>query len=81
MKKLTVVLLLLLTCAIQKKPTPYDFICFLPDGEGGETNTMSGRISDLKTQDGLLMFRGPDGKKVVFSNIKCVFKEVEASKN
>lgn len=66
---------LVITCVNQKRQTVwYDFICWLPDGEGGE-NTLSGRINDLNLQKDVVTFTGPDGKKVLFSNIKCVFKE------
>jgi hypothetical protein len=66
-----------ITCAIQKRQQIwYDFICWVPDSEGGES-TISGRINDLTLQKDIITFTAPDGKKVLFSGIKCIFKESE----
>lgn len=64
---------------ITKQRRVYNFVCFMPDYEGFETNTISGTLyeDNFVITNNTLIFTDVDDKKMILNNIKCIFKQVE----
>jgi hypothetical protein len=71
----TACLIFISYCVTLKQKQAYEFVCFFPDENGQETETISGKINDLQLGSNYSSFIGPDGKRIIMSNIKCLFKE------